>query len=116
MKNKQTFNDGIIKIYDVQDIAEPGNMPKDGLKLKETLRFHCRTVGIKRYYTAMQANQQVDALLRCPYRKSVSAQDVAVWNGRQYRVELVQRPENIVPPVMDLTLARLEQDYEFADS
>ena len=116
MKNKQTFNDGIKIIYSVKDIAEPGNMPKDGLKLKETLRFHRRTVGIKRYYTALQANQQVDAVLRCPYRDTVSAQDIAVWGGKQYRITLAQQPENITPPVMDLTLARLEQDYDFADS
>lgn len=113
--DRQTFNDGIVKIYRVTDIAQPGGMPKEGLALKETLRFHRRTVGIKRYYTAMQANQQVDAVLRCPYRDTVSAQDVAVWNGRQYRVELVQQPEDSVPPVMDLTLTRLEQDYEFAE-
>ena len=116
MKNKQTFNDGIIKIYDVKDIAENGDIPKDGLTLKETLRFHRRTVGIKRYYTAMQANQQVDAVLRCPYRNTVSAQDVAILNKKQYRVTLVQYPEDVVPPVMDLTLTKMEQDYEFADS
>lgn len=112
---RQTFNGGIVKIYVVDDIAKPGDMPKQGLTIKETLRFHRRTVGIKRYYTAMQASQQVDAVIRCPYRKTVSAQDVAVLGGRQYRVELVQRPEEIVPPVMDLTLSRLEQNYGFKE-
>ena len=111
----QTFNDGVVKIYAVGDISEPGDMPKQGLTLKETLRFHQRTVGIKRYYTAMQASQQVDAVLRCPLRKTVSAQDVAVWEGKQYRIDLVQRPEEATPPVMDLTLSRLEQDYGFKE-
>lgn len=115
MKNKQTFNNGIIKIYSVKDIAQNGDMPKDGLKLKETLRFHRRAVGIKRYYTAMQANQQVDAVLRCPFRDTVSAQDVVIWNRKQYRVALVQYPEDVVPLVMDLTLTKVEQDYELAD-
>lgn len=90
-------------------------MPKQGLTRKETLRFHRRTVGIKRYYTAMQAGQQVDAVIRCPYRKTVCAQDVAVLEGRQYRIDLVQRPEEIIPPAMDLTLVRLEQDYGFKE-
>ena len=108
---RQTFNDGIVAIYDLTDVAAPGDMPQDGLRQKECLRFHRRTVGIKRYYTAMQAGQQVDAVLRCPYRDSVSAQDIAIVDGKQYRVTLVQRPEEIAPPVMDLTLTRLEQDY-----
>lgn len=30
----QTFNDGIVNIYSIGNIAEPGNMPKDGLTLK----------------------------------------------------------------------------------
>lgn len=112
---RQTFNDGIVEVYVVGDISEPGNMPKQGLTIKETLRFHRRAVGIKRYYAAMQASQKVDAVLRCPFRDTVSAQDVAVMDGKQYRVELVQCPEEITPPVMDLTLSRLEQDYEFKE-
>lgn len=112
---RQTFNDGVVEICAVGDISEPGDMPKQGLTIKETLRFHRRTVGIKRYYAAMQASQRVDAVLRCPFRETVSAQDVAIWKGEQYRVDLVQRPEGIAPPVMDLTLSRLEQDYELKE-
>lgn len=107
----QTFNDGIVEIFAVGNIAAPGDMPKDGLTRKETLRFHRRTIGIVRYYTAMQANQRVDAVLRCPFRAAVSAQDVALFEGQQYKIKLVQRPEDIVPPVMDLTLERLGKAY-----
>lgn len=112
----QTFNDGIVHIYNVSDSAEDGNMPAEKLKPKETLRFNRRTIGLTRYYTALQANQQVDAVIRCPYRRTVSAQDIAQIEKKQYRVTLVQVPEDIVPPVMDLTLERLEQDYELAES
>lgn len=113
-RQKQAFNDGVVMVYSVGDIAKPGDMPKQGLVLKETLRFHWRTVGIKRYYIAMQASQQVDEVIRCPYRETVCAKDVAVLAGKQYRIDLVQRPEGIVPPVMDLTLSRVEQDYVLA--
>ena len=56
----------------------------------------------------------LDLLLRCPCRPEVSTQDVAVptLDGRQYRITLVQVPEDIHPPVMDLTLERLERDYD----
>lgn len=108
----QTFNDGIVGIYTIADISAPGDMPKDGLKLKETLRFKQRTVGFSRYYTAMQAQQKVDCVIRCPFRNVVSAQDVVILNNVQYRIGLIQRLEDSVPPVMDLTLSRLEQEYE----
>lgn len=116
-KKPQTFNDGIVNIYTVDDgdAAGSGGMPKPQLTRKETLRYHQRTVGFSRAYAAMQAGQQVDAVLRCPRRKSVSAQDIAIVGDKQYLVEMVQYPEDVTPPVMDLTLRRWEQDYELAD-
>lgn len=112
IQNKaQTFLDGIVKIYRVEEISQPGDMPKDGLVLKNTLRYHRRTVGVSRYYTALQAQQKADAVLRCPYRETVSTQDIAVVDGKQYLITFIQRPEEIRPPVMDLTLSRLEKDY-----
>lgn len=108
----QTHNGGIVKIFRVSDISAPGNMPKDGITLKCTLRYHERTLGINRVYSAMQAGEKVDMVIRCPLLNGVSAQDIAIPNdGKQYRIQLVQHPEDTDPPVMDLTLERLEQDY-----
>lgn len=108
----QTYNDGVVRIYAVDDISEPGDIPKEGLKIKETLRYKRRTVGIQRYYTALQANAQIEQVLRCQLRENVSSQDVAVVNGTQYRIEQVQYPEDL--PVMDLSLSRMERDYDVA--
>lgn len=113
--DRQTFNDGVVRIYGVQNAAQNGDLPREQLTLKETLRVHRRTVGMRRYYAAMQANEQIDAVLRCPYRASVCAQDIARWNGKQYRVMLVQYPEDVAPPVMDLTLTKVEQDAAITD-
>ena len=112
--NAQTHNDGIVKIYTVTDIAEPGGMPKEGLALKETLRYKRRTVGIQRYYTSLQANAQIEQVLRCPIRETVSPQDVAIIKGKQYRIEQVQYPEDT--PAMDLALSRLERDFDVSES
>lgn len=106
----QTFNDGIVKVYKVDDVSEPGGMPKEGLVLKESLRCKRRTVGIQRYYTSMQANARIEQLLRCPIRETVSPQDVAIIGGKQYRIEQVQFPEDV--PAMDLSLSRLEREYD----
>jgi hypothetical protein len=112
----QPFNDGIVSIYSVENNAAAGDAPAEILTPKETLRFHRRTVGIQRQYLAAQAQSRVDFLLRCPYRPEVSVQDVAIptLDKKQYRITAVQVPENIRPPVMDLTLERLGADYDLS--
>ncbi len=113
----QTFNDGVVTIYAVRNAAPPGKAPVQGLVQKTVLRYRERTVGLTRYFTAKQDNVRVDAVLRVPFHPAVCAQDVAVpADGRQYEIKLVQRPENILPPVMDLTLTRLESPYEIRDA
>lgn len=110
------FNDGMMTIYRVENRAAPGEKPKDALSKQGTLRYQRRTVGIQRHYAAMNAGARVDLLLRVPYRRSVSTQDVAVptLDGKQYRITLIQVPEDVNPPVMDLTLERLERDYDLS--
>ena len=55
-------------------------------------------------------------VLRCPRLRDVSAQDIAVPNdGKQYRIVLMQYPEDINPPVMDLTLEELNPVYDIYD-
>lgn len=109
----QQFNDGIVDIYSVQNIAEPGNMPKDGLKIKiSNLRYEERTVGMGRYWTAAQAQVRIEQLLRVPRIRSVSTQDIAIVNGQQYKIVQIQYPPGIEPSCMDLSLQRLEVEYE----
>lgn len=112
----QTFNDGVVKIYSVGNIAAPGNMPKEGLTLKVgPLRYKERTVGLNRFWVAMQNQARVDMVLRMPRIGIVSTHDVAIPpDGKQYEVKQVQYPEEIEPPVMDLTLERLDKDYDLA--
>jgi hypothetical protein len=67
---------------------------------------------MSRYYAAMQANVQISYVLRCPRLRSVSTQDVAVPNdGAQYAIRQIQYPEDVVPPVMDLTLEAVTSPY-----
>lgn len=109
----QTFNDGIVNIYCVENIAEPGNMPKDGLVLKiENLRYTERTVGMSRYWTALQNQAQIEQMIRVPRINSVSVHDVAILNGHQYDIVQVQYIQDTVPACMDLSLQRLEVEYE----
>lgn len=111
------FNDGLVTVYRVENQAGPGMKPVERLVKKAALRCQRRTVGIRRHYAALNAGAKVDLLLRVPCRPEVSAQDVAIpiQDGRQYRITFVQVPEDAVPPVMDLTLERLERDYELPE-
>ena len=112
--DNQTYNDGIVNIYSVSNIADPGNMPKDGLKIKASgLRYEERTVGMGRFYTAKQSNARIDLLIRAPQLRSVSTLDIAIpQDGKQYKIAQVQYPKDVKPPAMDLSLERLEADYD----
>ena len=109
----QTFNDGVVRIFHTANTGEPGGAPQMELIPLCVLRYHERTVGFRRYYAAAQANVKVSKLLRCPRYFGVSQQDVAVpVDGRQYLITLIQYPEDVQPPVMDLTLEEVAQVYE----
>lgn len=109
---RQSFPDGVVKVYSVGDIALPGDMPQEGLVLKVSLRYKERTVGLTRFFAAMQNNVQVAFVLRCPQVRSVSTSDVVVnRDGVQFEIKQVQYPEDAEPPVMDLTLEKLGEPY-----
>lgn len=112
-KQTQMFNDGVVKIYEVTNVASSGGMPVEGITLKQTLRYKERTVGLTRRNFAKQDNVVIKYVLRCPRLRDVSAQDIAVPNdGKQYRIWDVQYPEDIDPPVIDLTLEEMRAEYE----
>ncbi len=39
MPKFQKFNDGIAEIYSVENIAEKGDRPKEGLKIKKAVKI-----------------------------------------------------------------------------
>ena len=116
LQNQAPLLDGLVRIYAVANTAAEGNAPVEALTLKACMRYAERTVGIARYYSAMQNNVKIDYVLRCHRLRDVSTQDVAVptADGQQYRIVQVQYPEGSEPPMMDLSLERLEADYEFS--
>lgn len=109
----QPLDDGIISIYKVDNISEPGDLPKDGLTIKiSNLRYKERTVGVTRYWTALQEQERIERMIRAPRINSVTANDVATLNGKQYEIVQVQYINDVDPPCMDLSLERLEVAYE----
>ena len=113
MMKTQSYNDGVVVVYSVENIAEPGSMPVDKITLKESLRYDERTVGLNRFYAAMQNNVNIKYVLRCPRIRSISTLDVAVTNdGKQYKIVQIQYPQDVEPLSMDLTLEELTPVYD----
>lgn len=108
-----TFDDGILTIYAVTNTAQPGQMPVEGLEEKEKYYYGFDTLGINRYYTALQAQQQIEAVVNVPGWGDVAATDVcALDNGDQFRIVMRQ-------PALDdnglritkLSLERINEKY-----
>ncbi len=112
MPKFQKFNDGIAEIYSVENIAEKGDRPKEGLKIKKRLRFSYQTIGVKRNYEAKQAQVKLTELIYVPLHRDISSQDVAILFGKQYRIEQAQHDKETLPPITKLSLIRLEADYD----
>lgn len=113
MQKPQTFNDGLVKIYEVTNIAEPPLRPVEGLVIKDSLRYKERTVGLSRTNIALQSGVTVAYVLRCQRKRSISTQDIAIpKDGKQYRITRIQYPEDIEPPVMDLELQEVVTAYD----
>ncbi len=115
----QTYNDGTLKIYKKMNVAEDGDMPDEQLILQDKLRYEEQTLGVTRYFAAMQNKKEVSRVVRCPRLEKLTTagkdSPIAVLNdGSQYYIEFIQWPKEITPKSMDLTLVRSEHDYELA--
>lgn len=112
----QSFNSGVVSIYRLIDVGEPGYAPVPRLDLRVRLHYEERKLGLIRYFSASQNQVKVEKVLRVPRRAEISPQDVAVTqDGRQYRIELIQMAESVYPPSLDLTLGTIEQVYELPE-
>ena len=108
-----TFDDGILTIYRTVNTADPGDKPKIALEEKERFHFGFDTLGIQRYYTAMQAQQMIEAVVNIPGWNDISATDICVLeNGCQYKLGMIQPmlDENELR-ITKLSLERLGEMY-----
>lgn len=110
-----TFDDGIVGIYSLTQTTEAGTKPKKGITLVASFYFGYDNLGFQRYYTALQANQQISAVINIPgWEELDPATTVAVMeDGKQYRVQLAQpqTDENGLR-ITKLSLERIHEDYD----
>ena len=109
----ESYNDGIVNIYTVQDGAAPGYRPMPVLVLMKRMRYQERYLGINRLYSGRQNQVDIQRIVRVQKVPGVSNQNVAITeDGQQYRIDSVQDVIGAYPPSLDLTLATVEQKYE----
>ena len=95
-----TFDDGILTIYSVENIGETGMNPVVGLVQKERFYYGFDTLGITRYYTALEAQQQIECVVNVPGWGNIAAtaEDVLVY---------FDYLEDVKIPIPDALRARL---------
>lgn len=109
----QEMNSGVVKIYSVEDSAQPGYQPKPSLNLKLTLRYEEQRLGINRLYLSRQNQTEIEKVIRVPRQDSISNHDVAILeSGSQYSIDYTQTVQDVYPPCLDLSLVKVEQNYE----
>lgn len=109
----QTFNDGICQICEAVNTAKKGNMPVRELQIKSgRVPYERRKVGIQRFYNAKQEGAEVELLIRVPQPFAVSTQDICIVKGVQYGIYQTQDVLDTIPKAKDLSLKRLEEQYD----
>ena len=107
MKSKfEEFNDGILKVY--AENAEGKLVLKDQI-FENGIRFGEENISIQRHYAAQAADQQVDRMIHVPYMKEYEAHDIVVIEEEQFDVDKVDPLKTNTPPIVKLTLVRLEK-------
>lgn len=103
---------GIVKLYALENIAEPGFMPVEKLVEKGTAYYSYSTAGITRIYAAMGANRQFDLVIRCHNMTELpeGVKYAIPEDGKQYRIDPAQPIYDA--DAIDLTLVRLEDYYD----
>ena len=110
------MDSGTCRIYTVTDAAENGEMPAPTLHEYGDYEwsFEDRMISYSRQYAAMGVDQQIDRIIRI-WRTPVRIGDVVVIEGEQYRIDNVQPTlDDDSLQVTDLTLRRLEANYDIA--
>lgn len=92
-----TFDDGILRIYRTENAAAKGEMPREELILQSEHYFGSDVLGYGRYYAALQAQQNISAVVHIPewHGEAISPLDIAeLEDGGRYLIRLIQQMQD----------------------
>lgn len=109
-----TYDDGVVLICDLDNIAIPPAMPVHRLAAKSQHFYAERTVGYNRQYAAMGVNEYVDMLIRVWMDRSIHVGQYAVLeDGSQYRIaNIAQIVDEDGLRATEITLRRMDDLYD----
>lgn len=108
-----SFNAGILTVYETSNGSPSGFMPRKTLTKKTEAFYRCTTVGVSRYYTALQNSQRIDNVVETPNYIDCSTDDVCMLeDGLLYRVRQVQFVADRGIEITRIALERINDDYE----
>ena len=86
-----TFDDGILTILTVSNMAEKGAKPVAGFTERAQHYYNYDNLGVTRYYQALQANQRLEAVVNIPDWPDITTDDACkLENGKTYRIRMLQ--------------------------
>lgn len=116
-------DDGLVTVCNLQNTAESGAMPVYKLAEVFTQYFDERNISMNRAYLARGVDEQIDMVIRIDNegsRPKIGQYAVLQYydgqedeKGDQFRIDLVQpMTDEDGLKVFDLTLSRLEKNYD----
>ncbi len=86
-----TFDDGILRVCEITNVAENGDLPREGLQETASFYFGYDVLGINRYYTALNAKVNLSHVVNIPGWNEFDPRSIVVMeDGRQYRISMAQ--------------------------
>lgn len=109
--------DKLLTLYSLTNTAAKGLKPVNQLSVLSTEYYGDRVIGYNRQYAALGVDQKIDAIVRIWRNTQVHINHYAVLeDSNQYRIDFVQHlTDEDGLEVTDLTLSRLEQNYDVAE-
>lgn len=101
---------GLVKIYKLQNISPSGLKPVKKLVYLEEDYYEERQIGVNRIYAAKTAGKRIDGLILVFNTQPILEEMVAVIGNVQYQIDAVQK--QIGKDSVLLTLLRLEKNHE----
>lgn len=108
-----SYDDGVLTVFTSKNGSADGTIPKKVLQERFQSFYEFSTVGMQRYYTALQNNQRVTDAVKIPDRRHISTDDtVQLEDGMYYRVLQVQWITEKNEQKTLLSLERIGDNYE----
>lgn len=105
---------GLIRLYTLENIAEPGFMPTEKLVFNCVFYYADIVTGVTRRYAALGANRDYSKVILCWNAQPIDdrVQYAIDEDGVQYRIDVANPDYD--RDAIELTLVRLEDFYDVA--